>query len=133
MAHAVSGRKIPSNETEEYLIPYRIARWKIQFDSDSDSLRQEPAKKVFIKMKAVDVEAEIRSLIIFWDAIHPEDKPEPRFNVKVKNLPFDSLWVFSMSTYVRNLINQGIREIRLDMPGLTERLNWLNILYKGFD
>jgi len=132
-AHAFSGKRIPSNETEEYLVPYRIARWKIQFDSEGDSIRQEPAKKVLIKMKAVDPEAEIRPLIIFWDAMHPEGKPEPLFNVKVKDSPFDSLWVFSMSNYVRNLISQGIYEVKAEMPSVIDRLNWLNILYKNIE
>lgn len=132
-AHAFSGKKIPIIESEENLVPYRIARWGIQFDSDNGSLRQEPAKKVLIKMKAINPEAEVRPLIIFWDAMHPEGKPESFFNVKVKDSPFEVLWVFSMSTYVRNLISQGIHEVKAEMPSVTDRLNWLNVLYKNIE
>lgn len=129
-AHAFSGRKTPVTESEEELIPYRVARWKIQFDTDANTLRQEPAKKVLIKMKAPDLNGEIRPLIIFWDSMHPEGSPEPFFSIKVDDAPFNLLWVFSMSTYVRNLINQGISEIDVEMPSVVERLRWLETLFK---
>ena len=129
-AHSISGRKTPVTESEEELIPYRIARWKTQFDEDANILRQDPANKVLIKMKSPDINAEIRPLIIFWDSMHPDGSPIPFFSVKVNGSPFDFLWIFSMSTYVRNLINQGISEIVVEMPGVVERLNWLEVLFK---
>ena len=132
-AHAFSGRKIPLSESGEELIPYRIARWNVQFDPETNTLRQEPAKKVLIKMKALDTNVEIRPLIIFWDSMHPEGKPDPFFSVKVNDSPFNTLWIFSMSTHIRNLVNEGILEIKVDMPTVKERFNWLNTLYKSID
>lgn len=132
-AHSFSGKKNPINESEEYLAPHRVARWRIQFDSESESIRQDAAKKVLIKMKAIDQKAEIRPLIIFWDTMHPDGKPEPFFKVRVRDSSFNYLWVFSMSTYVRNLISQGIHEVKVEMPSVTDRLNWLNVLYKNIE
>jgi hypothetical protein len=129
-AHSISGQKTPLTESEEDLIPYRIARWETQFDTDANVLRQEPANKVLIKMRAPIVNVEIRPLIIFWDSMHPDGSPNPFFSVKVDSSSFELLWIFSMSTYVRNLINEGISEINVEMPGVVERLNWLEVLLK---
>jgi hypothetical protein len=82
-AHSIGGRLTPIIESEDELIPYRIARWKLQFDTDTNVLRQGPASKVLIKMKAPDVNVEIRPLLIFWDSMHPDGSPNPFFSVKV--------------------------------------------------
>jgi hypothetical protein len=130
-AHAFSGKKIPTNESEDYLKPYRISRWNIQFDSDLKTLKQEPARKVLIQMKSLDKEAEIRPLIIFWDSLHPDGNPEPFFNVAIDGSHFERLWIFSMSTYVRGLINSGVNELPVHMPNVVERLDWLNKIYRS--
>lgn len=130
-AHSYSGKRFPDIESESSLISYRISRWENQFDQNLNTLRKKEAKKVLTRMKAPDPTAEIRPLIIFWDSMHPKGSSEPFFSVKVNDPTFNNLWIFSMSTHVRNLINQGISEIRVDISSVIERLVWLNKLYKN--
>ena len=94
------------------------------------TLKQEPARKVLIQMKSLDKEAEIRPLIIFWDSLHPDGNPEPFFNVAIDDSHFQRLWIFSMSTYVRGLINSGVNELPVHMPNVVDRLDWLNKIYR---
>lgn len=132
-AHAFSGKIIPEGESEDEMILYRIGRWENQFDSINRTLKQDPAKKVLIKMKPLNTHAEIRPLIIFWDAMHPKGEPKEFFPVDVSSDVFKKLWVFSMSNYVRNLIQMSIFEIKVEMPTVINRFNWLNDFYREFD
>lgn len=129
-AHAFSGKVIPSIESDENMVNFRKSRWENQFDNSAQTLKQEPAKKVLIQMKALDPSVEIRPLIIFWDAMHPDGEPNEFFSVKVNSDNFQNLWVFSMSNYVRNLIQMGIFEVKVEMPGVINRFNWLNDFYR---
>ncbi len=132
-AHAFSGKTTPENESEDEMILYRINRWENQFDSINKTLRQDPAKKVLIKMKPLNQHAEIRPLIIFWDAMHPKGESKEYFSVEVSSDVFKKLWVFSMSNYIRNLIQKNIFEIKVEMPTVINRFNWLNDFYREID
>jgi hypothetical protein len=129
-AHAFSGKIIPENASEDDMILYRIGRWENQFDSINKTLRQDPAKKVLIKMRPLSQYAEIRPLIIFWDAMHPSGDSKEYFPVDVDNESFKQLWVFSMSNYVRNLIKMNVFDIKVEMPSVINRFKWLNNLYQ---
>lgn len=128
-AHAFSGKVIPSVESDENMVNFRKSRWENQFDNSAQTLKQDPARKVLIPMKALDPSVEIRPLIIFWDAMHPNGEPKEFFSVPVSGSSFGNLWFFSMSTYVRNQINKGILEIKIEMPEVNERIEWLRQIY----
>jgi len=128
-AHAFSGKALPNIESEENMVNFRKSRWENQFDNSIQSLKQEAARKVLIKMKAFSDNAEIRPLIIFWDAMHPQGKSEEFFAVPVSGEDFSELWVFSMSTYVRNQISKGRSEINLEMSEVNTRMEWLRQIY----
>ncbi len=128
-AHAFSGKSIPGIESNENMVAFRKSRWENQFDNSIQSLKQEPAKKVLIKMKALPGNVEIRPLIIFWDAMHPEGEAKEFFSVPVSSADFNELWIFSMSTYVRNQISKGRSEINIEMPEVDTRMEWLSKIY----
>ena len=129
-AHAIGGLEAPRVDlNDEKMIAYRMNRWERQFDDQRKQLRQEPAKKVLERMLPIDKNAEVRPLIIFWDSMHPSGEAEEFFRVDIKDAAFKHLWVFSMSTHVRKLIDRGVEEIPVDLPAAVNRIEWLEKIY----
>jgi hypothetical protein len=131
-AHAIGGRVSPEHETKESMVAYRINRWQNQFSVERRTLKDEAAKKVLVPMQSQSPDWRPRPLIVFWDAMHPTGLTQEFFSVEVLSEHFNKLWVFSMSTYVRNLISTGISELVVKMPDTVERLFWLDQLTGGF-
>ncbi len=133
-AHAIGGRVSPSPETQESMTAYRINRWLNQFSIERNTLKDDAAKKVLVPMLPQSPDWQVRPLIVFWDAMHPTGLQQEFFNVEVISEDFEELWVFSMSTYVRNLISKGISELVVEMPDTVQRLLWFEqLLSRSFD
>ena len=129
-AHAIGGLEAPRVDlNDEKMIAYRKNRWERQFDDQRKQLRQEPAKKVLERMLPIDKNAEVRPLIIFWDSMHPLGEAQEFFDVEIKDAAFKHLWVFSMCTHVRKLIDEDVKTLSIDLPDALTRIDWLEKLY----
>lgn len=112
---------------------YRKDRWEQRFDVSGHCLKDASANKVLVPMKldaSISSKATVRPLIIFWEPMHPNGLHQEYFTVSVKGGAFKKLWVFSMSNYVRNLIDKGETKIEVNMPAVDARIRWLNSIYK---
>jgi hypothetical protein len=125
-AHAIGGRAAPKGQSETEMQAYRINRWLNQFDPTRRTLKQAKAQKVLTPMKPEESDWVVRPLIIFWDSMHPAGENIPLFDVEISNSDFDRLWVFSMSSGVRRLLEDGVEDISLQMRDSAIRLDWLN-------
>lgn len=125
-AHAIGGRVAPKDQSETEMQAYRINRWLNQFDPKLRTLKQAKAQKVLTPMKPEESGWVVRPLIIFWDSMHPAGENIPLFDVEISNSDFDRLWVFSMSSGVRRLLDDGVEDISLQMRDSAIRLDWLN-------
>jgi hypothetical protein len=131
-AHSYRGKSLPNNLDEEGMKKYRKDRWEQRFDVSNYCLRDTSANKVLVPMKldsTIPPDAEIRPLIIFWEAMHPEGSNDACFSVSVNGSTFKNLWVFSMSNYVRNLIDKDNVNIEVNMTAVDARIKWLNTIY----
>lgn len=127
-AHAIGGKILKINATQDEISEYKINRWNGVWDGKM--LTKKPARKVLIPMKPIKENSKIEPLICFWESIHPEGKCEPFFSVDIKDKNFSRLWVFSMSAYLRKLLNSGEKKITLEMPKTESRIEWLNTLFR---
>lgn len=125
-AHAIGGRVAPKDQSETEMQAYRINRWLNQFDPKLRTLKQAKAQKVLTPMKPEESDWVVRPFIIFWDSMHPAGENIPLFDVEISNSDFDRLWVFSMSSYVRNLMERGISTVELEMTDSKIRISWVN-------
>jgi hypothetical protein len=107
---------------------YRMNRWLNQFDPALRTLKQPEAQKVLTPMRRGESGWVVRPLIIFWDSMHPAGENYPLFDVEISNSEFDRLWVFSMSSYVRSLMENKFTQIEVSMPEFSCRLHWLHQL-----
>ena len=126
-AHAIGGKKLSSTADAITLKNYKIDRWNNQFFQNNLPNKKQTLK-VLTKMKSPIESCEIRPLLCFWDALHKEGKNEPFFWFDIEHDTFSKLWVFSMSSYVRNIRNEGLEYIfinELHMKNSLKRKDWI--------
>jgi hypothetical protein len=126
-AHAFGGRRLKINATQEEVSKHKIERWNNFWDGET--LREPKARKVLTPMKLLENNCQIKPLICFWDSMHPTGRNEPFFSVSIKDNNFSRLWVFSMSAYLRNVLNSGKKKIILEMPDTELRIGWLETMF----
>ncbi|NOH03683.1 MAG: hypothetical protein HND47_20655 [Chloroflexi bacterium] len=127
-AHAIGGKILKINATQDEVFQYKIIRWHKTWNGKT--LTEKTARKVLTPMKPVEENSKVEPLICFWMSMHPEGKNEPFFSVDIKNKNFSKLWVFSMSAYLRNLLNSGKKKVTLEMPDTESRIKWLKTLFR---
>jgi len=125
-AHAIGGKTIALDSDEKSLKVHRLERWKNQFKDKIPNKKS--TKKVLLKMKPPELNYEIKPMLCFWDAMHYEGDDESFFKIEIKHDNFSELCIFSMSTYIRNLIKNGNEKIELNaeqMKDTLERKKWI--------
>ena len=140
-AHAVGGKSVPKNASEDAWKNHRINRWENQFDTGKKTLKEKSALKVLVPMKLPDgipESVDRRPLIVFWDPMNPDGKPDEWFDVEVeveaveeqfnRKSKFTRLYVFSISNFVRKLKDQGKTHVVVDLPKTKKRLQWIERL-----
>ena len=143
-AHAISGRKLridaPSHEIREY----KRRRWEGRWDARCRTLNRHSTAKVLISMNLPPhmnmKERTVKPLLVFWEPIGPYDSHLFKMDVsydfpfpRPSNWPadgafteFPSLWVFSVSSYLRSLPSES--KISLKMPTVIDRYDILGRL-----
>lgn len=136
-ATAIGGRQLKSNASDEETIRVVDYYWKQQLSNDLSSKGEHPngVTKVLLKMNPPEKNkyvSKIEPLLIYWMPISSNiNKLEPLSIVPVVSLElpveteFSTLYIFSVSLYLRQLYRQGERFINLDMPNFEHRMEIL--------
>jgi hypothetical protein len=126
-AHAIGGKALKANALPNELAAHKIERWSREWDGST--FRKSGARKVLTPMKPPKPNSKVEPLIVYWDAMHPSGEREPFFFVPLENPAFSRVWIFSMSTYLRELLSSGISKVMLEMPDTVQRVWWLKRLF----
>lgn len=126
-AHSFGGRSLAIDAAPDTLATFRIERWERQWDATLATFRAVECRKVVEAMRVPPSLASlpVRPLLCFWEAMHPEGKAEPVFDVAIQSDDFSVVTVFSASNYLRGL---AVEALTLDMPGADARMLWLATL-----
>jgi hypothetical protein len=130
-SHSLGGEKFPNDASHETM--YRKSRWERVFDPKNQKFKSDNLSKVTIPMSLpIDwiEKNNISPLVIFWESMHSEGKSDPFFTSYIKSDDFEFIHIFSISTYVRNLIQSEIFEVDLDLGITSQRIALLNLLVK---
>jgi hypothetical protein len=131
-AHSIGGTTVKRDATIDEMSDYRSDRWHRQFKTESDTHlpSQKETLKVLTKMLLPQSHQgyEHKALLCFWEALHPEGKDEPLFSVDVPSNNFEKLEVFSMSNYIRRLL-EHTDTLEVEMRDTDARIAWLSRIY----
>lgn len=138
-AHAIGGQNLRVDANPDEIADYKQMRWEFRCrDSKSHGIATNPScAKVVVRMQPPDHynNLEVQPLLIFWEAIGPQEQADDHLLcTPVNEFPewhygetsFDHLWIFSVSSYLRNL---AVDRIDLPMPQAAHRLRILNFLF----
>jgi hypothetical protein len=153
-ATAIGGKECPLEAGEDFLRKYRQENWTRSWSSKDKSFRPSRrqgtigVEKVHYTMELpshIDDEtgglvpippsirqAEVKPMLCFWRAVHPQGKGEPLFFQRLPSSAkggFKGVWVFSMSNYLRSMPGRDPR-LRLEMPAAARRIRWLQDLFE---
>lgn len=129
-AHAIGGKTLPLTIEPIRLSEYMRERWSKEWQNGTFIKHQ--VRKVLERMKPPEITYTykcIEPLVCFWTALHPEGKNEPFFAVQVLHADFSTVNIFSMSTFLRRLLEKGETHLRLFMPVTRARLDWLELFF----
>jgi hypothetical protein len=132
-SHSLGGKKFPVNELEES--NFRKKRWQRIFDDQSLRFKDKDNNlgKVTIKMKLPEHWKEgfdIMPLLIVWESMHRDGSDDPYFETDLEGNFYKKVRVFSLSTYIRNMLKKNISSIDLDIDVVSRRLKILGDLVK---
>ncbi len=130
-AHSLGGGAISPHANEEALRDFRMERWSRRFDVKNKVPAEKSTLKVLTKMKVPESysNAKHKALLCFWEALHPDGKADPLFEVSVKCNSFKRLTIFSMSNYVRQLL-KSTDVLEVQMKVTDERIKLLKRIYR---
>jgi hypothetical protein len=131
-AHSLGGTVIPPSVTEAGLKKIIERNWKSRFSHDTNIPRKASASKVLVRMNPPPKWADltVMPLLCLWECLHPDGNFEPFFHRPIHDRDFQSIYVFSLSAYVRMLLAEGTKNIPSLMPQTDRAMYWLNDMYR---
>lgn len=120
------GKPLPLNLSYEAYKVHVIARWSKYWNDGSRKFNDPKLNKVLNEMnvpKEFECQKDnIRTLACLWDAIHPKGEKEAFFEIECFPGKFKAVSIFSVSTYVRNLIENNTCSLVLNLPDTKQLL-----------
>lgn len=137
-ASAIGGHRLPVDCDEEEVKQAAAHYWKGQLKTFQASEHPNNVTKVFMPMRLPEQYAgsEVEPLLIYWMPISNSgnNNPEPFFQIPVSELglpntfvraPFETLNVFSVSLYFRQLLKSGVNTLSLSLLNAERRIQVL--------
>lgn len=120
-AHSLGGRSLAIDVAA--IAMHGARTWKRYWDEAERRPLEKPLRKVLVPMRVPRHLGTDRAepVACVWDLLSPDGAPTPWFSVPASGV-LERLHWFSMSSYLRSLLRQGVREIELAMPILEARL-----------
>lgn len=137
-AHALGGETLKADALPQDVAEYKQRRWEKHWDSGRRPFKDRGITKVLVPMKKPDrcQGLPAKPLLIVWEALGPKEKTnkhlfsitgacDPSFEQPAtwpRTKKFDKLWIFSVSSYLRDHLKEKGPKIHLRMPNAARRL-----------
>ena len=144
-AFALGGETLKADASPQDVVEYKQRRWERNWDSGRRPFRERGITKVLVPMKKPDGYQSLpaKPLLIVWEALGPKEQADkhlfsvsgacdPSFEQPAtwpRTQKFDKLWIFSVSSYLRDHLKEKGPKIQLPMPHAARRIQTLNRLF----
>jgi hypothetical protein len=129
-SHSLGGTKLEHFKDKNDVISYAKDKFLKFYDYENKIIYHESVNKVLKTMKLPkefenNTNTSIKPLICFWFPVLPKNciDLEPFFSVESNNENFNEIFIFSISIYLRKLLKENIKTIKINLPKLENRLN----------
>lgn len=137
-ASAIGGHRLAVDCNEDEVMKAATHYWKGQLKTFQASEHPNNVTKVFMPMRLPEqyTGSKVEPLLIYWMPMSNSGNgnPEPFFRVPIRELglpdtfvhaPFETLNIFSVSLYLRQLLKSGIDTLSLSLPNAERRIQVL--------
>jgi hypothetical protein len=137
-ASAIGGHRLPVDCNEDEAKKAVAHYWKGQLKTFQAPEHPNNVTKVFMPMRLPKqyTESNVEPLLIYWMPVSNSGtgNPEPFFQIPIRELglpdtfvrePFETLNVFSVSLYLRQLLKSGVGMLSLSLPNAERRIQAL--------
>lgn len=133
--------QLPADACSNTLSAFMIERFGEYWNKEEGCFRDRnnSLNKVLLQMRAPpkrnppEPNAEVRPLACLWTPIQPKgdvDKPFFRVDKVNKQYRYRSVWIFSVSGYLRKLLRNGHHNMmNIELPRTQETLRYLNNIF----
>ena len=125
-AHATDGRTLAIQAADADLRNYLTNEWHKEWGDGT--FHKDSVRKVLTPMNPPIADIEVRPLVCYWKALHPEGCLEPMFSQDVLGGCFPHVWIFSLSVYLRTLTD---RFLDMELPNVEDRTSWLRRMFSA--
>jgi hypothetical protein len=133
-AHAIHGEVLPIAATRAQERLHKIKQWETIWNKEINRPKWDSVEKVLAQMRnpaGFNVKYPLYPLLIFWDMLHPLGAENFFFEQTIGktgavDTVFKSIWIFSISAYLRSLHK---KVIEVYMPDTVARLKWLSEIF----
>jgi hypothetical protein len=125
-ATSLGGKTLPLDADRRQIRAYKRRAWRSYWTGTT--FRSKQLKKVLRPMKPPSPARSVRALACLWAPMHPKGGDAALFRVRLRRRRFSEVWVFSMSSYLRQLRRS---EIDLHLPDVEERLRLLRRMVRA--
>jgi hypothetical protein len=128
-AHAIGGRALRVDAAPEEIADYKKERWTKEWGDAG--IKTPGLMKVVERMDPPPQlpHLHVETMACMWTALHPTGAAECLFPWPLPDVqrgPFDKVWFFSMSGYLRSVRQDYIG---IAMPNTVSRMRWLHQLF----
>lgn len=133
-SHSLGGKRLDIHATATQVVNYAHERYEEQWNTSLNTFQHDYVRKVLLPMRLPQgiPQCTVEPLVAYWYPILPPriTDPIPFFNMPVTGSDlFSSVSIFSMSLYLRQLLNQGILFIDIEAGLLYSRMQRLQQMY----
>ena len=134
-SHSLGGKQIKLETSDDELINYGHQRFRGQWDTIKKTFKYTYVSKVLRRMKiAANIKngaMVVKSLICYWYPIldTQANTLNPFFSTDCSQ-NFSEVKIFSLSIYLRFLLEKGVTCINIEMPNFEERLKKIKEIYE---
>lgn len=132
-SHSMGAKKIDKDCSLIELVERANLMYKNIWIEELKNFRDASVSKVFSKMKPPNNHSTtIIPLVCFWFPINPPtngNKLEPFFELECNSDNFQKVCIFSMSIYLRSLLNSGKKTISIEAPNIEIRVKQITSMF----
>lgn len=126
------GKSLPGDCGGEPLGEFMRNEFQRYWDSSKGRFHAPGLDKVLKEMKTAH-KGDVRPLACVWAPMHPAGEiDEPLFSIDtVQGSHFNTVWIFSVSAYLRQLLRNGESYLLLNLPDTAARLEYLDRIFRS--
>jgi hypothetical protein len=122
------GKPLDADAKADQTREFKKSVWTAYWSEEDEAFKDPKLNKVLTRMSQFPTK-NVKPLACLWAPMHPSGDDEPFFEMNCKSENFSSVSIFSVSSYLRNLIRSGQTILDVELPRTEERIAHIDSIF----